>query len=228
MLIWLSVCQISDIIYITICMEEAGVFLIFVYFAITFFEETLMWDFMCFENFLSWLHDRFMWIVHDILYAMFEINKIRLCWCIHVDVNSRVPKTVRHGTSLHRICPKLSIDSSTSRLESQTSVRQPAAKLFGSSPIQLESQASFRRPTLKLFGSSPSRLESTASVRWPSLKLFGSSPSRLYFDRHKNCWLTSHPSFPRPSQPLTTYVLDVCHPPVTETKMSPIVCTAQN
>ena len=33
-------------------------------------------------------------------------------------VNYRVPKTVRHGTSLHRICPKLSIDSSPSRLES--------------------------------------------------------------------------------------------------------------
>ena len=29
-------------------------------------------------------------------------------------VNSRVPKTVRHGTSLHRICPKLLIDSSPS------------------------------------------------------------------------------------------------------------------
>ena len=50
-------------------------------------------------------------------------------------VNSRVPKTVRHGTSLHRICPKLLIDSIPSRLESQTSVRQPTAKLFGSSPI---------------------------------------------------------------------------------------------
>ena len=29
-------------------------------------------------------------------------------------VNSRVPKTVRYGTSLHRICPKLLIDSSPS------------------------------------------------------------------------------------------------------------------
>ena len=31
-------------------------------------------------------------------------------------VNSRVPKTVRHGTSLHRICPKILIDSSHRRL----------------------------------------------------------------------------------------------------------------
>ena len=71
-------------------------------------------------------------------------------------VNSHAPKTVRHGTSLHRICPKLLIDSSPSQLESQTSFLRPTAKLFGSSPIRLESQASVRRPTLKLFDSSPS------------------------------------------------------------------------
>ena len=143
-------------------------------------------------------------------------------------VNSRVPKTVRHGTSLHRICPKLLIDLSPSQLESQTSVHRPRVKLFGSSPIRLESQTSVRRLTLKLFGSSPSQLESSASVRWPSLILFGSSHRRLSFDQRRNCWLTSQPSVPRQSQPLTTHVLDVCHPPVTETKMSPIVCTAKN
>ena len=81
-------------------------------------------------------------------------------------VNFLVPKTVRHGTSLHIICPILLIDSSPSRLKSiyssprrlksQTSVRRPTAKLFGSIPIRLESQASARRPMLKLFGSSPS------------------------------------------------------------------------
>ena len=59
-------------------------------------------------------------------------------------VNSRVPKTVRHGTSLHIICPKLLTDSSPSRLES-----------IDSSPSQLKSQTSVRRPTAKLFGSSP-------------------------------------------------------------------------
>ena len=143
-------------------------------------------------------------------------------------VNYRVPKAVRHGNSLHRISPKLSIDSSPSRLESQTSVRWPTAKIFGSSPIRLDSQASVCRPTLKLFGLSPSRLESPASVRRPLLKLFGSSPSRLSFGRRRNCWITPQPSVPWPSQPLTTHVLDVWHPPVTETKMSPIVCTAQN
>ena len=36
----------------------------------------------------------------------------------HVSIfNSRVPKTVRYGTSLHRICPKLLIDSSPIRLD---------------------------------------------------------------------------------------------------------------
>ena len=143
-------------------------------------------------------------------------------------VNYRVPKTVRHGTSLHRICPKLSIDSSPSQLESQTSVRRPTEKLFGSSPIRLESQASVCWPTLKLFSSSPSRLDSPASVHLPSLKLFGSSPSRLSFDQHRNFWIAYHPYVILLSQPLTTHVLDVCRPPVTETKMPPIVSTAQN
>ena len=106
---------------------------------------------------------------------------------LYPSVNSRVPKTVRHGTSLHRICPKLLIDLSPSQLESQTSFLRPTAKLFGSSPIRLESQASVRRPMLKLFSSSPSRLESPASVRRPSLKLFGSSPSHLSFDQRRNC-----------------------------------------
>ena len=123
---------------------------------------------------------------------------------------------------------KLSIESSLSHLESQTSIRQPTAKPFGSIPIWLKSQASVRRPTLKLFGSSPSRLESSASVCQPSLKLFGSSPRPLSFGRRRNCRLTSQPYVPRPSQPLMTHILDVYHPPVTETKMSPIVCTAQN
>ena len=121
-----------------------------------------------------------------------------LCICtwmsvtkITFSVNSHVSKTVRHGTSLHRICPKLLVDSSPSQLKSQTYVRWPTVKLFDLSPIWLESQASIRRPTLKLFCSSPIRLESQASVCRPSLKLFGSSTSRLSFDRCRNCWLTS-------------------------------------
>ena len=112
-------------------------------------------------------------------------------------VSSRVPKTVRHGTSLHRTCPKLlidlrpsrleSIDSSPSRLESQTSVRWLTVKIFGLSPVRLDSQASVCQPMLKQFGSSPSQLESAASVRRPLLKPFGSSPRRLSFDQRKNC-----------------------------------------
>ena len=122
-------------------------------------------------------------------------------------VNSRVPKTVRHGTSLHRICLKLLVDSSPSRLESQKSVC---------------------RPTLELLGLSPGRLKSQASVRRPFLKIFGSSTSHLSFDQHKKCWLTSQPSVLRQLQPLTTHVLDVCPLTVKETKMLPIVCTTQN
>ena len=143
-------------------------------------------------------------------------------------VHYRVPKNVRHRTPLRIICPKLSIDLSPIRLKSQTYVRRPTVKLFGSSPIRLDSHASIRQPTLKLFGSSPSRLESSASVSWPLLKLFGSIPSRLSFNRRRNCWLTSQPSVPQPLQPLTTHALYVWHLPVRETKMCPIVCTAQN
>ena len=181
-------------------------------------------------------HHQLMWPTY--LHTSEELAQCAIAHILRGYVNSRVPKTVRHGTSLHRICLKLlidlstirldSIDSSPSRLESQTSVRRPTAKLFGSNPVRLKSQASVFQPTLKLFGSSPSQLESPASVCRPLLKLFDSSPRRLSFDRRRNCWLTSQPSVPRLPQPLTTHVLDVCHPPVTENKMSPIVCTAQN
>ena len=138
------------------------------------------------------------------------------------------PKNVRHGTSLHRIFPKLLIDTTPSRLDSQTSTRRPTVKLFGSSHIWLESQTSVCRPTLKLFGLSLSQLESQASVRQLSLKLFGLSPSRLSFNQRRNCWLTSQQYVLRSSQYLTIHVLDACPPTVTETKMSPIVSTAQN
>ena len=159
------------------------------------------------------------------------MKPLHLC----IFVNSLVPKTVRHGTSLQRICPKLFIDSSTIRLESidlspsrlklQKSVLRPTAKIFGSSPIQLKSQVYVRRPILKLIGSSHSRLESAASVRQTSLNPFGSSPRGLSFKWHITGWIKSWPSVPQPSQPLTTHTLDVCHLPVIETKYSPNVCT---
>ena len=76
--------------------------------------------------------------------------------------------------------------------------------------------------------SNPSQIESQTSILRPTLKLFGSSPSCLSFERHRKCWLTSQPSALRPSQPLMTHVLDVCPPTITETKMLPVFCTAQN
>ena len=79
------------------------------------------------------------------LHTSEELAQCAIAHILRGCVNSRVPKTVRHGTSLHRICPKLLIDSSpsslepidlsSSRLESQTSVLRPTAKLFGSSHI---------------------------------------------------------------------------------------------
>ena len=90
-------------------MEEVGEFLVFVDFFTAFFEETLMWDFICLENFLSWLQDRFMCMKHDIA------RKVGYCWAFMWTLRHMVSipvfqKTLRHGTPLHRICSKLLID----------------------------------------------------------------------------------------------------------------------
>ena len=71
-------------IYIKICVEEVGLFLIFVDFCTPCFEIALVGDFMSFVNFISQLNYGFMWMVHEILHAMFESKERRFCWCIHV------------------------------------------------------------------------------------------------------------------------------------------------
>ena len=129
------------------------------------------------------------------LHTSEELAQCAIAHILRGCVNSRVPKTVRHGTSLHIICLKLlidlspirleSIESSPSRLEPQTSVCRPMAKLFGSIPIRVESQVSVRRPSLKLIGLSHSRLESSASVHRPSLNPFDSSPRCVSFNRRR-------------------------------------------
>ena len=99
---WVSVKEIYGMICIKICMEEVGVFLIFVDFCIPWFEGTLVWDFMSFISFISWVYDRFMWIMHEILHAMFENKEIRFCWVIHLS-------TEAHGEILN-IITGLNID----------------------------------------------------------------------------------------------------------------------
>ena len=166
---------------------------------------------------------------YDQIYAFWNVIAAEVCLLIDygviqitvICVNSRVPTTVRHGYSLHRICLKL-----LTQVPDVCPLTD--AETIDLIPSRLESQTSVCRLTQKLFGSIPSRLDSRTSVRWLTLKLFDSSPSHLTFDRHRNCWLTSKPTVLRPSQPLTTHVLDVCSPTVTETKMSSFVCTAQN
>ena len=76
--------NISCIIFITICVEEVGVFLIFVDLCINCFEEILMRAFIFFEKSLSWIHYRFMCMVHEILHDMYDIMEDRLFWIIHV------------------------------------------------------------------------------------------------------------------------------------------------
>ena len=57
------------------------------------------------------------------LHTSEELAQCPIAHILQGCVNSCVPKTMRHGTSLHRICPKLLINSSPSQLEYQTSVR---------------------------------------------------------------------------------------------------------
>ena len=128
-----------------------------------------------------------------------ELAQCTIAHILRGCVNSCVPTTVRHGTSLHRICPKLFIDSTLSWLESQTSVRQPTVKLFGLSPILPESRClsvDWRWNYLAqvLVNSSPRCL--SVDCRWNYLarvpvvcrptdaETVYSHPSCLSFDRH--------------------------------------------
>ena len=88
-------------ICIKIFVEEVWVFLIFVDFCISCFEVTLVGDFMSFGNFLFWVLDDFIWMVHEILHAMIDSKEIRFCWYIHVS-------TEAHGEILKII---VSLDS---------------------------------------------------------------------------------------------------------------------
>ena len=88
-LMWLRICQIylwNDLnhnIY-------GGSWSIpnFVDFFISCFEETVMWAFMGFIKFISWVNDGFMWMVHDIFHIMFESKEGRFCWDIHVSTEA--------------------------------------------------------------------------------------------------------------------------------------------
>ena len=66
-------------IFITICVEEIGLFLFFVDFWIPCFQVTLVWDFMSFVHFLSWVKYGLMWMVDDIFHTIFDIKGIMLC-----------------------------------------------------------------------------------------------------------------------------------------------------
>ena len=87
-------------ICITIYTEEFWVFLIFVDLCISCFEEILMRDFIFFEIFISWVHDRFMWMVHDILNYMSDRKETTFCWGIHVSTETH-GKILKNTASLN-------------------------------------------------------------------------------------------------------------------------------
>ena len=93
---WESSRYISGMICITIRMGEVGLFLIFVDFCIPCFEETLMWYFICFEIFISWLNDRFIGMLHDIFHAMYDRKEFMFYWGIHVstDIHCKILKII--------------------------------------------------------------------------------------------------------------------------------------
>ena len=80
---WTYFRDISGMICITICVKGVRVFLIFSDFCIYCFEVTLVGGFVSFVNFLSWLYNGFMCMVHEVFHDIFERNKIRFCVCIH-------------------------------------------------------------------------------------------------------------------------------------------------
>ena len=55
-----------------------------------------------FENVLSWIYDRFMWMVYEIFHAMSKKKEGKFCWIIHV-------ATETHGKALN-IIARLSSD----------------------------------------------------------------------------------------------------------------------
>ena len=79
-----TVRSISGMICITMRVEEVLVFLISVDLGITCFEDALMWALIFFEICIYWIHDRFMWGVHEIFHIMYESKEVSICWSINV------------------------------------------------------------------------------------------------------------------------------------------------
>ena len=91
----LSVRCISCMICIKICIEEVGLFLILLISSLTDLKKywcgiTLFW------KILSWIHYRFMWMVHEIFHVMSESKESGFCWGSHVatDTNGKVLKII--------------------------------------------------------------------------------------------------------------------------------------
>ena len=43
---------------------------------------------MSFADFFSCLHDGFIWMVHKIFHAIFDIKESSFCWCIHLSTEA--------------------------------------------------------------------------------------------------------------------------------------------
>ena len=85
-------------------------------------KDTYVYDFctkISLQAFVAFFNCGSMSHSHIIISGLFHINNwhcISLYHNMFTTVDSRVSQTLRHGTSLHRICPKLLIDSSPSQL----------------------------------------------------------------------------------------------------------------
>ena len=85
-MIWLSICHryLLHDMHHNICEGSYSIP------CFCWFMHLLLWSnidgggFFSSMNVLSWLHDGFMWMVHEIFHSMFESKKGRLCWWIHI------------------------------------------------------------------------------------------------------------------------------------------------
>ena len=89
---WASVRDIPCMIRITICVKEVGLFLSFSDFCISWFEVKLMGNLFITINFIFWVHDGLMWMVHRIPHVIFYIKKARFYWWIYIDIEAHCDK----------------------------------------------------------------------------------------------------------------------------------------
>ena len=88
----------------------------FVNLCIIWFEEKMMWNFICFGIFIFWINDSFMWIAHETYHTMYESKDGEFCWGIYVatETHDKVLKIVESlNSDVHETTDPAIEESST-------------------------------------------------------------------------------------------------------------------